>query len=378
MQHLDEGTIHAWLDGELPLEERRRWRRTLQRASECTAAVAEARGFIAASSRILTALDAVPGGVLPAAASTDGGQPRGPASRRRFVVPRAWMAAAAVLVLSTVTVIAVRPGSDTAQLARALQVATRRQESSAAPAEEKPQAAAPSVARAEHRCARECRGGCRRVSATSIAPQIEVATEARGNRLAGASDLRARRREWRIAACRRRRQEAPAVSRTPTPWQARRRRGSLECDRARVATAVKPSATITGRVTSEAGAPLASAASARGRGHRTITRDDGSYALASRLAREWATPYARRAAHWLQDRDGVDRPYRTPITHDFALSSNPLALNQVIVSGDGTTLVPTSSEPTASADSVRRRCSRATRSTRRRHGRHDDLHRGTA
>ena len=109
MQHLDEGTMHAWLDGELPPAERQAAEAHVASCDECKAAVAEVRGFIAASSRILTALDAVPGGVLPA--SSTAAKTRAPA---KFTISRAWMAAAAVLVLSTATVIAVRPRGDTA------------------------------------------------------------------------------------------------------------------------------------------------------------------------------------------------------------------------------------------------------------------------
>ncbi|MGH7622849.1 MAG: zf-HC2 domain-containing protein, partial [Gemmatimonadaceae bacterium] len=106
MQHLDEGTIHAWLDGELPFAERESAELHVASCAECAAAVAEARGFIAASSRILTALDAVPGGVLPA-------EPARVAPRaRRFTVPRAWMAVAALLVLGIGTVIARRSRPD--------------------------------------------------------------------------------------------------------------------------------------------------------------------------------------------------------------------------------------------------------------------------
>ena len=86
MQHLDEGTIHAWLDGELPLAEREAAEAHVAQCAACAAAVAEARGFIAASSRMLTSLDAVPGGVLPRARS---------ARARRFTMSRAWMAVAA-------------------------------------------------------------------------------------------------------------------------------------------------------------------------------------------------------------------------------------------------------------------------------------------
>jgi len=110
MQHLDEGTIHAWLDGELPSAEREDAEAHVSRCEQCAAAVAEARGFIAASSRILTALDAVPGGVLPAAEGSPA--PAGKRTPARFTVSRAWMAAAAVLILSTATAIAVRPRSD--------------------------------------------------------------------------------------------------------------------------------------------------------------------------------------------------------------------------------------------------------------------------
>ena len=107
MQHLDEGTIHAWLDGELPLAEREAAEAHVAQCAACAAAVAEARGFIAASSRILTSLDAVPGGVLPRARS---------ARARRFTMSRAWMAVAAVLVLAIGTVIATRPRRDVAEL----------------------------------------------------------------------------------------------------------------------------------------------------------------------------------------------------------------------------------------------------------------------
>lgn len=113
MQHLDEGTIHAMLDGELPFAERDAAEAHIAACAECDAAVAEARGFIAASSRILTALDSVPGGVMPAKERIAPGTFHTPP---RFTMSRPWMAAAAVLVLSTVAVIALRPHSDVARL----------------------------------------------------------------------------------------------------------------------------------------------------------------------------------------------------------------------------------------------------------------------
>ncbi len=70
MEHIDEGTIHAWLDGALPPDEGARIEAHVASCAECAAAVAEARGLIAASSRILAALDDVPRGVIPVAVVT--------------------------------------------------------------------------------------------------------------------------------------------------------------------------------------------------------------------------------------------------------------------------------------------------------------------
>jgi len=91
MQHLDEGTIHSWLDGALTPDEVARAEAHAKDCPQCQAAVAEARGFIAASSRILTALDNAPRGVIPAAAPS------------RRVQPWVWRVAATVLVVATGT-----------------------------------------------------------------------------------------------------------------------------------------------------------------------------------------------------------------------------------------------------------------------------------
>ncbi len=60
MQHLDEGAIHAWLDGALAPNEASAAEAHVQTCEQCARAVAEARGLVAASSRILAALDDVP------------------------------------------------------------------------------------------------------------------------------------------------------------------------------------------------------------------------------------------------------------------------------------------------------------------------------
>jgi len=69
MQHLEEGTIHAWLDGALDEAEAARVARHAAECESCAAMVAEARGFIAGASRIVSALDVVRGGVIPPSGS---------------------------------------------------------------------------------------------------------------------------------------------------------------------------------------------------------------------------------------------------------------------------------------------------------------------
>jgi hypothetical protein len=65
MQHLEEGEIHAWLDGALSEAERARIEQHAATCKECAAMVADARGLIAGAARIVSALDHVPSGVIP-------------------------------------------------------------------------------------------------------------------------------------------------------------------------------------------------------------------------------------------------------------------------------------------------------------------------
>ena len=67
MQHLDEGTIHAWLDDALPASEAAMAEAHVAHCTECAALVAEARGLIAGASRIASSLDHVPAGIIPSA-----------------------------------------------------------------------------------------------------------------------------------------------------------------------------------------------------------------------------------------------------------------------------------------------------------------------
>ena len=102
--HLGEGEIHAWLDGALSRDDAERIESHVAACPACREAVIEARGFIAASSRILSALDAVPSGVAPTT-------PRGRATRR--IPPLvSWpvRAIAAVLVVGVGIAVVARRG----------------------------------------------------------------------------------------------------------------------------------------------------------------------------------------------------------------------------------------------------------------------------
>jgi hypothetical protein len=129
MQHPDEGMIHTWLDGELPAEEAAALGAHVATCDQCKAAVVEARGFIAASSRIVGALDNVPGGVIPIAK---------PAKRMWYSSPQ-FRAAAAVVVVAGASLLVMRTGTQKAGLTasarpEASEAATQRVMSANAPA----------------------------------------------------------------------------------------------------------------------------------------------------------------------------------------------------------------------------------------------------
>ena len=67
--HLDEGVVHAWLDGALVEDAAGEVAAHAAACESCAARVAEARGLIAGASRVL--------GVLDAAASASGDGSRG-------------------------------------------------------------------------------------------------------------------------------------------------------------------------------------------------------------------------------------------------------------------------------------------------------------
>ena len=71
--HVDEGTIHAWLDGQLDDEQSARLQAHIARCGACAAHVAEARGLIAGASRVVGMLDEKPSPMVrPAPTPTSG------------------------------------------------------------------------------------------------------------------------------------------------------------------------------------------------------------------------------------------------------------------------------------------------------------------
>ncbi|MBC7789382.1 MAG: zf-HC2 domain-containing protein [Anaerolineae bacterium] len=132
MPHLDEGMIHAWLDGALTDVERAQAETHAAGCEICSAAVAEARGLVAASSRILSALDDVPAGVIPVAphgSDTVIAANTGVKARTRLWFNRPMLRAAAALLLVTTGTffVASREGAN-----RELNVATDTSESTVA------------------------------------------------------------------------------------------------------------------------------------------------------------------------------------------------------------------------------------------------------
>src|SRR5260370_19816174 len=107
MKHLDEGTSHAWIDGELSSSEASQVEAHAKSCAACGAMVAEARGLVAASSRIVSALDSlpgaqrgVPGGVVPAFGARK--------TPRRWMTAKVTTAIAATLVFVAGTVMIAR------------------------------------------------------------------------------------------------------------------------------------------------------------------------------------------------------------------------------------------------------------------------------
>lgn len=138
MSPVDEGLIHAWLEGQLPDAEAKRVADLVAADPAWSAAAAEARGLIAGASRVLGALDHVP----------SVGSARSVRAAPRAWWREPWVRAAAALVLVAGTATAVwqnMPGEPNDALSMAPVTATAPAESKAAVAPDsvRPPAAEP-------------------------------------------------------------------------------------------------------------------------------------------------------------------------------------------------------------------------------------------
>jgi hypothetical protein len=106
MTHIDEGTIHAWLDGQLDATRAREVETHVASCAQCSDAVAEARGLIAGSSRVLLALDDVPGGVVPA--TSKAAPPKPP--RRKWQAAK-WVTSVSALAAAVIVAVVLRQSS---------------------------------------------------------------------------------------------------------------------------------------------------------------------------------------------------------------------------------------------------------------------------
>lgn len=97
-QHPEDGTLHAYIDGELSAAETAAVELHVGACAHCAAALAEARGFVAAASRVITTLDAAPSS---AARQTEAvtGVPAAPSRRVGRPIIRVPYARAAALLL---------------------------------------------------------------------------------------------------------------------------------------------------------------------------------------------------------------------------------------------------------------------------------------
>lgn len=98
--HPEQGTLQAWIEGQLDSAEHERIEAHLAECARCREAVAEARGLIAGASRIVAALDGAPAGVVPSRRQFGARRPR--------FVPVRWAAAAAVLLFAATSVVVSR------------------------------------------------------------------------------------------------------------------------------------------------------------------------------------------------------------------------------------------------------------------------------
>jgi anti-sigma factor RsiW len=110
-QHPDEGSIHAWLDGELDPSDAELLAEHVRGCSECGARAAEARGLMAGASRVVRQLDVTPARLIQPA-STPTLDDSGSMWRLMRVTPARASIAAILLVALGITLTRSRVATD--------------------------------------------------------------------------------------------------------------------------------------------------------------------------------------------------------------------------------------------------------------------------
>lgn len=313
--HIDEGTMHAWLDGALSTGEASAVELHVAHCDACSAAVAEARGLIAASTRILSALDDVPGGVIPenvaagqmvfGATRVEPQHVRSSRSLRRYAAP----VAAVALFAMTATLVLRRNSSPARQpspvaipsVAKSTDVVSGgpKTQIAAAPAEH------PRADRVDARPSKAARSSDTRVAA---AP----------DQSADAARLKASALELRNAA---------AKAQVTAPSQ------PAAVAAGAISSRLTDSVAITGRVTAAAtGLPVAAAVvSVTGIHASAATDSNGVFTIAKVPA--GAYTLTARQIGFEQTRAEVDVTTGHPANVTFALPQSSMALSQVVVTG---------------------------------------------
>lgn len=341
-RHPDEGTIHAYVERELPLAEQARVEAHVSTCAECAVSVAEARGLIAAASRIVGALDDVPAKVIPARPV-------------RRLPP--WLAAAAVMVLAVgVSSVAVRSGLESRREAATMtaDAAGEPQQGSVVESQASPMAASVAPERSAV--------GSNTAVATGAAPPARRETaELRSSTVAAAPEpvRKARAREEAVAlaapvsappmlppaASDLSGADAPAIAggratgaAVPTGRTAARMQAAPPRDAA--ARSLRQSeVTITGRVTTEDGEPVAGAnVFVNEFNVSTGTDAAGRYSLAIPADRiEERAAVVRARALGFASQEQLLRVATGSQTADFELRRDGTQVNEVTITG-GTTV----------------------------------------
>jgi hypothetical protein len=317
--HLDEGTAHAWLDGALPPDEAARAAAHVAGCAACAALVAEAQGLLAGASRILGALDEVPGDVVPrartaahtaardaalgAALAAAAAERRTPKARRAWYAGVPLRAAAAVLLVAGLGSVVVRSSARIAPRMTAT--------SDIAASEAMASSSGPSTSSGDP-------------TVTSAAPAALSRAESRqpfaADREAVANDAVARL-------------DSPPMPRAPMP-RAPMPSPALPEASVRATVGRAREGVIAGRVTTPEGAPLPAAqVQVLGRTQAAVTDDSGRFVVAGVVPGP-ATVQARRIGYEPRVASvvvaGADTAQAT-----LVLRSSATALSQVVATGAG-------------------------------------------